>query len=156
MSSPSVPGWRVRIRAAGLLAAVTAADQAVKLIVAHYIPLGASAPLIPGVLALTQVRNPGIAFGLRAVISPLLPAAVALVVFFLLFSNKARWSGTPVGRTALALAGGGALGNLIDRLRVGAVIDYLDLQIWPVFNLADAAVTAGAALLILALVRGNR
>jgi signal peptidase II len=48
---------------------------------------------------------------------------------------------------------GGAIGNLIDRLRVGAVIDYVDLSVWPVFNLADVAVTVGAGLLLLTLLR---
>jgi signal peptidase II len=57
-------------------------------------------------------------------------------------------------RLALALLAGGAVGNLVDRIRVGAVIDYLDVHIWPVFNLADLAVTAGAGLLIGSVVLG--
>ena len=58
--------------------------------------------------------------------------------------------------TALALLAGGALGNLLDRLRLGAVIDYIDLAVWPVFNLADVAVTLGAGLLVLILLRPER
>lgn len=74
----------------------------------------------------------------------------------MLFYNKARWTHGVVVRPALALLAGGATGNLIDRLRVGAVIDYVDLSVWPVFNLADVAVTVGAGLLVLTLLRPER
>ncbi len=154
--APSSVAVDLRLRAATWLLAVAVADQALKLLVTELVPLGTSVSLLPGVVALTHVHNSGIAFSLRAGISPLVPTIVALTVVFLLFYNKARWNSTRSGRLGLALAGGGALGNLIDRLRVGAVIDYLDFHIWPVFNLADAAVTVGAGLLILALIRGNR
>ncbi len=146
----------LRLRAAAWLLTVAGTDQALKSLVTHFVPVGASVPLLPGVLALTHVHNPGIAFSLGEGISPLVPAAIALTLVFLLFYNKARWNTTAAGRLTLVLAGGGALGNLIDRLRVGAVIDYLDFHIWPVFNLADAAVVIGAGLAILALIRGTR
>ncbi len=134
---------------------VATADQVLKLLVTRYVPLDTSVSLIPGVLAVTHLRNAGTAFNLRTDLSPLIPAAVALTVIFLLFYRKARWATTALSRTALALAGGGAVGNLVDRVRVGGVIDYIDLQVWPVFNFADAAVTVGAGLLILALIRGD-
>ncbi len=121
----------------------------------HFIPLRASVPVIPGLLALTHVHNTGIAFSLRTDVSPIIPALITLAVMVFVFSNRTQWALTGTGRVALALTGGGALGNLIDRVRVGAVIDYLDLQVWPVFNLADAAVTLGAALFVLALIRNN-
>ncbi len=121
----------------------------------HFIPLRASVPVIPGLLALTHVHNTGIAFSLRTDVSPIIPALITLAVMVFVFSNRTPWALTGTGRVALALTGGGALGNLIDRVRVGAVIDYLDLQVWPVFNLADAAVTLGAALFVLALVRSS-
>ena len=132
------------------------ADQATKLVVEARLPLGISVPVIPGLLAFTHVHNPGIAFSLLEGISLIVPAAIALTLVLLLFYNKARWSRRPVTQAALALLGGGALGNLIDRLRVGAVVDFIDVHIWPVFNLADVAVTAGAGLLILLLIRGDR
>ncbi len=138
------------------LSAIVAVDQLLKGLVSHFLPPGYTMALLPGVLALTHVRNPGIAFGLRVHISPLIPAAVALTGVFLLFYNSARWTQTRSARVALVLVSGGALGNLIDRLRVGAVIDYIDLHVWPVFNLADAAVTIGAVVFLLALVRGSR
>lgn len=133
-----------------------AADQALKVLVTLRLPPGGTIAIVPGVLSLTNVRNPGIAFSALPGIPLLVPAAVALTLIFLLFYNKARWSRGRPAQVALALLAGGAVGNLIDRVRVGAVIDYLDLQVWPVFNLADLAITAGAGLLLLALARGDR
>ena len=103
-------------------------------------------------LAITNVRNPGIAFSALPGIPLIVPALIALTLIFLLFYNKARWAHHQRAQWGLALLAGGALGNLIDRVRVGAVIDYLDLQIWPVFNLADVAITIGAALMIMTFV----
>lgn len=127
-----------------------------KLLVAQRLPLGASVPVIPGLLAVTHVHNRGIAFSLLGEVSLAVPAALAVLVLGLLFFPRGRWARRPVARGALALLGGGAVGNLIDRLRVGAVVDFIDLRLWPVFNLADVAVTAGAGLLILMLLRGDR
>lgn len=135
---------------------MVAADQALKVLVTLRLPPGGTIAIVPGVLSLTNVRNPGIAFSALPGIPLLVPAAVALTLIFLLFYNKARWSRGRPAQVALALLAGGAVGNLIDRVRVGAVIDYLDLQVWPVFNLADLAITAGAGLLLLALARGDR
>jgi signal peptidase II len=123
--------------------------------VEHALPIGERVAILPWV-SLTHVRNRGIAFSLLGSVSWLVPAAIAVTLLFLLFYNRPRWTRGRVARPALALLAGGALGNLIDRLRVGAVIDYLDLSVWPVFNLADVAVTAGAGLLLLTLLRPDR
>lgn len=116
------------------------------------LPVGERVVLLPW-LALTHVHNRGIAFSLLDTVSWVLPAGIALTLLFLLFYNKARWTRRPLAVPGLALLAGGAFGNLIDRLRVGAVIDYVDLSIWPVFNLADVAVTLGAGVLLLTLLR---
>jgi signal peptidase II len=129
--------------------AVVALDQALKVFVDRLIPGGASIPLIPPVLFLTNVRNPGIAFSALPGIPLIVPAAIALTLIFLLFYNKATWAQRPAAQSGIALLAGGAIGNLIDRVRLGAVIDYLDLRVWPVFNLADVAITVGAVLLVL-------
>ena len=119
------------------------------------LPLGDSISLLPW-LSLTHVHNRGIAFSLLGSVSWLLPAGIALTLLFMLFYNRARWTRGVIARPALALLAGGAVGNLIDRLRVGAVIDYVDLSVWPVFNLADVAVTLGAGLLVLTVLRPDR
>jgi signal peptidase II len=139
---------------AAVAAVIVLADQAVKAAVVRMIPLGESIPLIPGVLSLTRVENTGIAFGLASHMPVAVPAAIALTFLFLLFYNRPRWTRPALVRLALALLAGGAVGNLVDRVRVGAVIDYLDVHVWPVFNLADLAVTAGAGLLIGSIVFG--
>lgn len=114
--------------------------------------LGERIPLLPW-LALTHLHNRGIAFSLLDTVSWVLPAGIALTLLFLLFYNKAQWMRAPLAPWAIALLAGGAIGNLLDRLRVGAVVDYVDLAVWPVFNLADVAVTLGAGLLLLTLLR---
>ncbi len=139
-----------------LAAGVTLADQLVKLVIVRAFAPGATVAVIPDVLSLTYVQNTGIAFGLlRGLPLPVL-AATALTVIFLLFYNWTRpgaASRDGSGRVALGCLLGGAAGNLIDRLRLGYVIDYLDLHVWPVFNLADVAVLIGGALLLVAAVR---
>lgn len=139
-----------------MLAAVVVADQVAKWVVAQRLPLGASVTAIPGVLTLTHVHNPGIAFSLLGSVPLLIPAVLAATVVGLLLFSRAWWARRPAGQGALALLSGGAIGNLTDRLRVGAVVDFIDVHVWPVFNLADVAVTVGAGLLILTLLRGDQ
>ena len=108
-----------------------------------------AAPLPLGPLTLRRQANTGSGFGLfpgANALLALLTAAVCAAIIYLLWRQ-------PRSRAAagLALVLGGALGNLGDRVVLGYVRDFLDLGFWPVFNLADAAVTVGAALLLLAL-----
>lgn len=121
-----------------------------------WVPVSVSVPVISGVLSLTHVQNTGVAFGLFAGVSPLVTALAALTLFFVLFYNRGRWSGSRAEGAGIALMAGGAAGNLLDRVRLGFVVDYLDLHIWPVFNLADVAIVAGAGALALALWREGR
>lgn len=150
---PLIPG-RARSRkiGAGVLVAVVGVDQALKLLVASTHPLGVSTDLLDGILSLTYIRNPGAAFGLLPQVPVLVPALIALTLLSVLFYNDARWVAPPRVQAALALLAGGAVGNLIDRIRFGAVVDYIDVHIWPVFNVADLAVTTGAVLLMISLV----
>ena len=143
---------RSRKIGAGVLVAVVGVDQALKLLVALTLPLGVSTALVDGILSLTYIRNPGAAFGLLPQVPVLVPALIALTLLSVLFYNDARWAAPPRVQGALALLAGGAVGNLIDRIRLGAVVDYIDVRIWPVFNVADLAVTTGAALLMISLV----
>ncbi len=131
---------------------VILADQATKMLVAKRMVLGQSLSVVGDFFHLTYIQNPGGAFGTLLgsswfyLISSLV--AIFLIVFYFrrLSANRV-WS-----RIALALILGGAMGNLVDRLRRGAVTDFLDFGVgdlrWPVFNLADAAVTVGIVLLL--------
>jgi signal peptidase II len=135
---------------------VAAADQGVKALVIRALPPSASIPVLPGVLSLTHVQNPGVAFGLLSGIPPVAAALVALTLFFLVLYNRSRWLTTCAAGGGFALMAGGACGNLLDRARLGHVVDYLDLHIWPVFNLADVAIVVGAGLLVLVMAREGR
>ena len=140
--------------------AVVALDQITKLIVLDRLPLGASVPVLDGLLSLTLVLNPGLAFGLlggipagwRWVVAALSLAALAVLARVAL---RVLPTGGWPGRLAIGLIFGGAVGNLIDRARFGAVVDFVDVHWrgwhWPAFNVADSAITVGVALLALRL-----
>jgi signal peptidase II len=133
-------------------------DQLSKLLVLRYIPLHQSIYVIPGFFSLTHVHNPGGAFGFMAHdSSPLrywlfLGAAFFALVMILYFYHKTPDSHAVFG-AALAMIFGGAVGNLIDRLRFGEVIDFLDVYLgylhWPTFNIADSAVTIGVTIFVI-------
>ena len=139
-------------------------DQLTKLLVLHYLPLYSAIEVIPGLFNLVHVRNTGGAFSIfagansawRQILFPGLTIAVVLILLFAYGKVRPddRWT-----RTAYALITGGALGNLIDRLRFGEVVDFLDCYVgayhWPAFNVADSAITAGALMLALSLLRGK-
>ena len=137
---------------------VIALDRVSKLVIAKYIPLHDSIPVIPDFFRLTHVENRGAAFGLFAD-SPsewkigvlVLFSIIALVVVSaLLWRNSHSMNTTGVG---LALILGGAVGNLWDRLVSGQVLDFLLFYIgkyqWPAFNVADSAIVIGAGLLVI-------
>lgn len=142
-----------------LLLAVTilvlVVDQASKAYIRYLIPDGSSYPLIPGILHITHVRNPGAAFGL-------LPnqhfvflfVSIGVIIFILYY----YWRVKSVSRSlaiAFSLVLGGAIGNLIDRVASGRVTDFIDLRVWPVFNVADSAIVVGVILISLMMI-GSR
>jgi len=140
----------------GIAGAVVAIDQIAKLLVEARLPEEETITLLP-ILQLHYVRNTGIAFSLFAesgVGLVLLPLVVTAVVLIFWFRNR---DGGRLAAAGFALILGGAIGNLIDRLRLGYVIDFLLLHFgdWTlfVFNLADAALTLGPALLVLVYLR---
>jgi signal peptidase II len=144
--------------AASIALAVIVLDQVTKLAVVRSMDLHESIPLIDGLFSLTYVRNTGAAFGLlagrmEAVRVPFFllvsAGAVVLLGFFLRsLADDRRWMAVACGCVA-----GGALGNMIDRVFLGEVIDFLDVYVrdwhWPAFNVADMAITIGVAFLAL-------
>jgi signal peptidase II len=121
-------------------------DQGIKYLVLTNIATWESIPLIPGVLHLTHVQNPGAAFGLLADWTGLFIVVTLVVVAAAVYYY--RWIVTFgwAFQLALALEVGGAVGNMIDRIRFGHVVDFIDLQIWPVFNIADMAIVSGVLI----------
>lgn len=136
----------------------TIADQLSKLLILRAFTEGEVRPVIQGLFNLTLAFNPGAAFGLWTGLSDgsrqvvlALTTLLALGVVFVFLRHTANRGWIP--QTALAAILGGALGNVIDRLRYGRVVDFLDFYWenyhWPAFNIADSAICIGVAVLIL-------
>ena len=132
-----------------LAGAVVALDQLTKVMVLSRFRLGESYTVIENFFNLTFVKNFGAAFGFLAQSHPefreifflTMPPAAMIVIFFLL---KGVQKDDRVQILALSSILGGAIGNLIDRITLTHVIDFIDFRIWPVFNLADSAITIGS------------
>ena len=133
-------------------------DQATKQVIIRSLRLGEGFPVVPGYFDITFVLNPGAAFSFLATLSERVrnpffiaisvTAIVLIVVYHSRFAHQHR-----LASVALSLVLGGATGNLMDRLRYGVVVDFLDLHIhqyhWPVFNVADSAISVGVSLMLL-------
>ena len=115
-----------------------------------------SIAVIPGVFYITYVKNYGAAFGILAHRTGLFVIITVLVVLLIVYFLRQLPKDQKLLRIALVLQLGGALGNLVDRLLYGFVIDFLDFRFWPVFNVADIAIVAGIGLFILDLARTVR
>lgn len=144
--------WMIMIGA--IIAGVIALDQISKVLVLKFL-YEEQVELLPGVLNFTYVENRGMAFGLlsehRWVFMVLSVVGIGLVAFYLF-----RYVKTTLSRVALALVVGGGIGNMIDRVVLGFVVDFIDFclfdfWVW-VFNIADAAVCVGAALFVLDMI----
>ena len=141
---------------------IVALDQATKALVDRYMELHESHTIVEGLARLTYVQNRGAAFGilsdadlpyqsvLFSLVSIVALGAIAVYAWKLPVHDR-------LSRAALALIMGGAVGNLLDRMRLGYVIDYVDVywgrHHWPAFNVADSAISIGVALLVLDILR---
>ena len=147
-------------RVAVLAGVVVVLDQITKLIALARLVPGATVRVIDDVLALTLVLNPGLAFGLLASVPTewrwivALLSVVALVILVRV-ALRILPRGGFADHGAIGLIFGGAIGNLIDRARFGAVIDFVDVHYrgwhWPAFNVADSAITVGVTVLAIRL-----
>lgn len=141
--------------------AVIVLDQITKLAVIGTLRLYESIPVVPGFFNLVHARNRGIAFGLLSHLgSPwgtlLLSATTAAAVILLVLWIGRLRAGDTWTAVGLSLIIGGAVGNLVDRTRLGEVVDFLDFYVgsfhWPAFNVADSAVTAGTFWVVLIMI----
>jgi signal peptidase II len=134
---------------------VVALDQATKQLAESNIARGDDLSIFPG-LGLTNTRNTGVAFGAfeggGVIVAVLIGLSLTLLLGYFLVHREMPWLWLPVGMLL-----GGALGNLADRAREGAVIDFIDPVAWPAFNFADACIVVGVfALLYVAEGRSRR
>jgi signal peptidase II len=145
---------RAALRAALVAAAVIALDQLTKHTLGTWIQPGQVRHVIPGV-KLVYERNNGVAFsvlaGTGALVYVVIAIALTTLVTFLMLRPGRRLLWLPVG-----LFVGGALGNVIDRVAHGSVIDFIQLPHWPAFNVADMCITFGVVILVFVIERGPR
>ncbi|MTI60999.1 MAG: signal peptidase II [Firmicutes bacterium] len=127
---------------------ISICDQLIKVIISKNLYITQSIPVINNFFRLTYIHNRGAGFGILAGYKNLfILLSIIIIVLLLIYRNnciKNNFSDLAIG-----LIIGGALGNLVDRIRLGYVIDYLDFRIWPVFNLADTAIVTGTFLFII-------
>jgi signal peptidase II len=130
-----------------VLLAVLAADQITKRLIAHSIIPGEEHKFLPGI-ELVNTRNHGVAFGFLTGQQDLVTALIGFALLLLLV-YFARHSNRPLIWLATGMLIGGALGNILDRIREGSVLDFIKLPLgWPPFNLADASITLGVLVLV--------
>jgi len=137
-----------------IVAVILLLDQVTKSLITKHLFFNQSLPVIKGMLHLSLVHNRGVAFGLfKGGGAFFIFAAVLAVILIYLNLRNLGWRRITLPAVALSLILAGALGNLIDRVTFGYVIDFLDLRIWPVFNVADSAITIGAILLAYSIIK---
>jgi len=150
--------WDIIIFLSGVVGVVLL-DRLTKNFFAGFLGLNESFCVIPHVLWFTLVHNTGIAFGFFKdcgavfIIVPLILTGL-LVYNIFYYRNSPHLSRTYV--VAFSLILGGAIGNLIDRIVLGYVVDFIDFRVWPVFNLADSAITIGAGIILLKCVPASK
>jgi len=141
------------MRAGLVVLVVLILDQLVKALVTAALERGEQRDLLAGI-KLVNTRNTGVAFGQLQNAGAIVSVFIAIAVLALLvyFARHARmpWMWLPTGMLL-----GGALGNIIDRIREGAVIDFLKLPYWPAFNVADASISIGSIVLLFVIERGD-
>lgn len=144
--------------------AIVLLDQATKAMVDHWMPLHHSIPIVEGVFNLTYIRNTGAAFGIFSGAQEvfrrpfLIAVSIAAMVFILVMLKRLRDDATAL-IMALSFILAGAVGNLIDRVFYGEVIDFLDVYWrqyhWPAFNVADSFITIGVAITLFCLIQAK-
>ncbi|MBW2432007.1 MAG: signal peptidase II [Deltaproteobacteria bacterium] len=148
-------------RLAVIAGAIILLDQVSKEIVLRSIPLNTTIPVVDGFFSLSHIHNPGGAFGLMANFSPVVRSIIFLfisslavgLIFYFYKKTPAHYAWLSA---AFAMIFGGAIGNLIDRIRFGIVVDFLDFYLgnlhWPAFNVADSAISIGIGIFLYHLV----
>lgn len=128
-------------------------DQITKYMIVSNMTEGMSIPIIDQVFHLTFVLNPGAAFGMLEHNREFFIIMAIVVLMFVVYMRKKILEEPLPFQIGIALFVGGALGNLIDRMKTGLVVDFFDFRIWPVFNIADIAICLGVGVMIWSIIR---
>jgi len=145
LSTPVTP-W---LRAAAVTVVVVALDQGSKALVRAHVAVGSEDGVLPGI-QLVHVRNNGVAFGAFAGGGAVVAAVIGVALMALL-AYFATHLGRPLVWLPTGMLLGGAIGNIIDRVRLSAVTDFVKLPAWPAFNIADMSITFGVVVLLYVL-----
>lgn len=135
--------------------AILSLDRLSKYFVSQNILLNQSLPVIKNIFHLTLIHNTGAAFGIFKNHNYLFIFISILAILFIYLQSRKEKSTEMILKVSLALISSGTIGNLIDRIYFGYVIDFLDLRIWPVFNIADSSITVGAILLAYSILKSK-
>jgi len=135
----------------GLSALVVVVDQATKYWIQSRMETGESTPVIAGMFHITYILNSGAAFGILENKTWFFVCVALLLIAGMTYLYPRLPADKPILRMGAGLLTGGAVGNLIDRVRIGYVVDFFDFRIWPVFNVADICIVCGVACLIYVL-----
>ena len=131
----------------GLSSLVIIIDQATKYWIQSRMAYGESAPVIREVFHITYILNPGAAFGILENKTWFFIAVALILLVGVAYLYPRLPANQPIVKLGAGLLVGGAIGNLIDRVRIGYVIDFFDFRIWPIFNVADICIVCGVACL---------
>lgn len=140
-----------------IVSSVLLLDQLAKFIASKNLLLNQTNPVIDNVFHLTLIHNKGAAFGIfknQTILFIVISLITIIIIYYKLKTNNK--SQINVLGISLALILAGTLGNFIDRIVLGYVIDFLDFRIWPVFNIADTAITTGAVLLGYSILKSHK
>jgi signal peptidase II len=148
-------GVRQWLGLAAVVGAAITADQGTKNLVSSKLALGDEVQLT-GPFSIHHVENSGIAFGLFSGATPIVIALTAVAVLWMLAFFARSGARHPILPVGLGLVLGGSLSNLVDRVRLGHVTDFLDIRFWPAFNLADTFIVVGVVVLLAALIAADR
>lgn len=123
-------------------------DQLSKYYIQLNFPLGASLPVVPGLFHITYILNPGAAFGILENQRVFFIIIAIIMIGTIVYVYPRLPQGLPLLTAGIGLLVGGTIGNVIDRIQTGHVVDFFDFRVWPVFNIADIAICVGVAAII--------
>jgi len=152
---PLGAGTRQWVGLGAIAVAAVGADQLTKQVVARTLALGEEVEIV-GPFSIHHVQNSGIAFGLFSQATSVVIVLTALAVAWMLVFFARSGLRHPILPVALGFVLGGSIANLVDRIRLGHVTDFLDVRYWPAFNLADTFIVVGVAILFAALAGADR
>ena len=152
---PLGAGTRQWVGLGAIAVAAVGADQLTKQVVARTLALGEEVEIV-GPFSIHHVQNSGIAFGLFSQATSVVIVLTALAVAWMLVFFARSGRRHPILPVALGFVLGGSIANLVDRIRLGHVTDFLDVRYWPAFNLADTFIVVGVAILFAALAGSDR